>query len=67
MTSRSKYTCYGSCIVYIHTGGNDISMFIYIYKSVYVLSSRVSTVKYNVDDFGRKADSVNAVYTVLPP
>ncbi|MFM7990571.1 MAG: hypothetical protein ACKPKO_65750, partial [Candidatus Fonsibacter sp.] len=29
--------------------------------SVYVLSSRVSTVEYNVDDFGRKADSVNAV------
>ncbi|MFM7979382.1 MAG: hypothetical protein ACKPKO_08715 [Candidatus Fonsibacter sp.] len=29
--------------------------------SVYVLSSRVSTVEYNVDDLGRKADSVNAV------
>ena len=29
--------------------------------SVYVLSSRVSTVEWNVDDLGRKADSVNAV------
>ncbi|MFM7979093.1 MAG: hypothetical protein ACKPKO_07220 [Candidatus Fonsibacter sp.] len=29
--------------------------------SVYVLSSRVSTVEYNVDDLGHKADSVNAV------
>ncbi|MFM7981171.1 MAG: hypothetical protein ACKPKO_17825, partial [Candidatus Fonsibacter sp.] len=29
--------------------------------SVYVLTSRVSTVEYNVDDLGRKALSVNAV------
>ncbi|MFM7979509.1 MAG: hypothetical protein ACKPKO_09360, partial [Candidatus Fonsibacter sp.] len=29
--------------------------------SVYVLSSRVSTVEYNVDDLGRNADSVIAV------
>ncbi|MFM7987133.1 MAG: hypothetical protein ACKPKO_48260 [Candidatus Fonsibacter sp.] len=29
--------------------------------SVYVLSSRVSTVEYNVDDLGRNADSVHAV------
>ncbi|MFM7987113.1 MAG: hypothetical protein ACKPKO_48160 [Candidatus Fonsibacter sp.] len=28
----------------------------------HVLSSRVSTVEYNVDDLGRKADSVNAVF-----
>ena len=29
--------------------------------SVNVISSRVSTVEYNVDDLGRKVDSVNAV------
>ena len=29
--------------------------------SVYVLSFRVSTVEYNVDDLGRNADSVNTV------
>ena len=35
--------------------------------SVYVLSSRVSTVEFNVDDLGRKADSVNAVLYGITP
>ena len=32
-----------------------------LYMSVYVLASSVSSVEYSVDEFGRKADSFNAV------
>ena len=66
MTSGSKYSGYGWCLIYTymyntHRQDKTISINFKKNTSIYVLSSRVSSVRFSVDKVWRNADSFNAV------